>query len=263
MSRKKSISSYFGGGDYEQIINSSVQEKCDAAKEYFTNLEWTTATLGIIAGAGLSLVGVAGILTEGMLGLIMNAFLAVFGLTIMMLEFKDQFTITTYQNFLQRELHIIYTPYGRSGLYLLTGSIMLSKGGFFCFLLGIYVIGVGGFSFWVARTASEALATLLDAQYTEKDIKKKYDTFDSDKNGSLDRKEVKSLFDSFSLSLTDGQIEAAIFEIDSSGDGSISKDELINWWKYKKESAVSGVAAGAFDVFSFFKQSGSENSSMV
>ncbi|PRP84008.1 hypothetical protein PROFUN_08605 [Planoprotostelium fungivorum] len=57
-----------------------------------------------------------------------------------------------------------------------------------------------------------------------------FNKYDTDKTGTLDRKEFKELCYSSGHFLSDRELDSAIAVIDRSGDGKISYDEFVSWW---------------------------------
>jgi hypothetical protein len=58
-----------------------------------------------------------------------------------------------------RELHLIYTPYGRSSFYVLVGLVLLAKGGLLFVACGILALFVGVFALLCARYAFSLIFT--------------------------------------------------------------------------------------------------------
>ena len=175
------------------------------------------------------------------INILFDLFEVVFGLTMCILEVKDMPQLEDARKWFATELHILYTPYGRSGFYMLAGCFLISTPGYLNFLVGAFTIAVGFIGSISAKVAIDTLSNLLDDQYTESQISAHFDKFDADRSGDLDKNELKELCQNLlSKTLTDGQLEAAIFALDTNRNGKIDKKEFISWWKKAKEDRENG-----------------------
>jgi calmodulin len=238
--RKTSIFTSFKNG-YESIVsNPDIATKLDNVKSYFEGMEFTVQFLGFLVGLSYTFLGAMGILSSTFgfspISLLLSGFMCLFGITMCLLEFKNQLMIEKYRSFIERELHILYTPYGRGGFYILAGTFVLAAGGFMNFCVGAFSIAVGGFAVISAKQAQDALGKLLDDQYTESEIRSHFNKFDKDRSGALDSKEMKELYqDLLSTTLTDAQLDAAIFAMDKNHNGMIEREEFLDWWRETKD----------------------------
>jgi len=62
------------------------------------------------------------------------------------------------------------------------------------------------------------------------DINKVFSEFDDDKNGFIDRGELKMVAASLGIDLDVGQVNAMVTDIDLNRDGKISPEEFQLWW---------------------------------
>ena len=60
----------------------------------------------------------------------------------------------------------------------------------------------------------------------EKELRDAFAVFDTDKSGSIDRKELKRLMKKLGQTLTEGELDAMMDEVDENGDGEISFEEF-------------------------------------
>ena len=60
----------------------------------------------------------------------------------------------------------------------------------------------------------------------EKELRDAFAVFDTDKSGSIDRKELKRLMKKLGQTLTEGELDAMMDEVDENGDGVISFEEF-------------------------------------
>ncbi len=67
----------------------------------------------------------------------------------------------------------------------------------------------------------------------EKELKDAFAIFDTDGNGTIDRKELKRLMKRLGQALTEAELDAMMDEVDSDGDGVISfqefKSMMVRW----------------------------------
>ena len=205
----------------------------------------TVTCLGLCAGMGvgglaaLNLLGST--LTLNPINVMINTFQLVFGLTMCALELKHLDQLEGIRKWFQAEMHILYTPYGRSGFYMLAGCFLMATPGFLNFVVGAFTCGVGFLGSISAKIAMDTLSSLLDEQYDERSISSHFDRYDVDRSGDLDPKELAAMCQELlSKTLTEGQIEAAIFALDSNRNGKVGKKEFLEWWKKAKEDRENG-----------------------
>merc|ERR1712115_81927 len=60
----------------------------------------------------------------------------------------------------------------------------------------------------------------------ERELRQAFQVFDSDGNGSIDRKELKRLMKKLGQALSEGELDAMMDEVDTNGDGEISFEEF-------------------------------------
>ncbi len=65
---------------------------------------------------------------------------------------------------------------------------------------------------------------------TPEQLKRKFDEFDLDANGSISESEFTRLVTALGLTLSDGQVQIAFSAIDVDGNGRISFGEFAAWW---------------------------------
>jgi len=96
--------------------------------------------------------------------------------------------------------------------------------------MGVYTAFVGIVIFQGSKSALSALNSLKDPRKSKSEIEAAFSSFDSDKNGYLDVKEVACLCSSLGYSLNKNELESALFILDSNSDGKVTVDEFIEWW---------------------------------
>lgn len=219
------------------------------AKVWLSTMEMTVQSTGFLAGCGMTFLGVTSMLgnTFGLkpLAMVSSFFLAMFGLLMCILEFKEAVVVEKYLVWIEQELHLLYTPYGRAGFYILAGILILSSDqGILGFLVGLLCLFVGGLASYSAKIAYDTLGRLLDEQFTEQSIAARFDEFDHDGSGDLDVSEMQDLCKSLNKTLTIAQLEAAVRALDRNRNGKIDKKELIDWWRSAKEDQAKGGLIG-------------------
>ena len=140
---------------------------------------------------------------------------------------------------LEREVHILYTPFGRSGFYVLVGLLVAAEGSFIQLLVGGFSVFIGIYVFFNSKNVDSVLSRLLDSHMSEEKLLQLFSEYDRDNNGSLDPEEIRDLLQHLNQSLTPAELEAAIYKLDKTRDGRISRDELIRWWRNAKKDGDS------------------------
>lgn len=80
------------------------------------------------------------------------------------------------------------------------------------------------------RAIAEDKKREKDQNKSVEKVRKAFEHFDKDKSGFIDRNELQLLADELGETLDDAELEAAMKEIDVSGDGKISFEEFYRWW---------------------------------
>ena len=70
---------------------------------------------------------------------------------------------------------------------------------------------------------------LLDEQ-TIKAIKKIFEQFDLNKNGTIDKNELNNLCKNLGDPLTKAELDCALYELDKNNSGKIEWEEFIEFW---------------------------------
>ena len=72
-------------------------------------------------------------------------------------------------------------------------------------------------------------------------IEQKFDMYDRDGNGSIDKSELQALAARLGGPLTSSEAERWMVQLDKDGSGSIDKQEFIEFWTKRHPGAVSGA----------------------
>lgn len=75
---------------------------------------------------------------------------------------------------------------------------------------------------------------------SEEDIRAIFNEFDTDKSGTIDKKEFQLISHALGETLTEEQTDAAIRSIDTDGNGNIDFAEFVNWFNNTEHSQSSG-----------------------
>jgi len=61
-------------------------------------------------------------------------------------------------------------------------------------------------------------------------LKQEFDTYDEDRSGYIDVKELKELLEKLGEELSEGELDQAFRELDSDGSGEIEFFEFVEWF---------------------------------
>ena len=110
-----------------------LSEEFEKAKKYLSNLDLTVNSLGIVSGCLIVFFGVTGTLSSTFalnpLSMIADIFISIFGITMCILEMKEQSFSKKFLKWIEREIHILFTPYGRSSFYIFAGIFLIVTSG--------------------------------------------------------------------------------------------------------------------------------------
>lgn len=135
-------------------------------------------------------------------------------------------------DYVETELHIISSPFGRSIIYFISGLILTTQGFLSDIVIGLGIAGAGGYIFWNLREAEIALSAMR-SHLAEKDLETIFK--DSDTNGDkvLDTSEVSALCSMLNMKLNRAELEATISILDKSGQGKVTFDAFKLWYMSK------------------------------
>ena len=203
-------------------------------KKYADDGHWTWKILGLTAGILIVAVHALSFLSD-LFGLapftaVLDMYIIFFGLVAIVLEYKTNLLPAYYVNKLRKEALFLYLPYGRAGFYFFIGIIIVIRGGYLNFLVGIYTIAVGIFIYYGSTSALAKLNQIKASKLiSEHEITKKFYEYDKNGNGSIDSKELQALCTSLDIILSENEVESALFILDTDCDGSIDLNEFKAW----------------------------------
>lgn len=204
-------------------------------KKYAEEGDWTWRILGLFAGLGMIGAGAVNLLFSILnpFGMLLAAYIIIFGIIAVALEYKDVVLPQSWIDSLKREAKFVYRPYGRAVLYIFWGILLISEQS--CFLwsypiVGLYTTAIGGLVGYYASQAQKALNNIKAAKYDDYQIRSRFNTADKDKTGSLSIKELATMVKSMGSTLSENELEAAIGLIDKDLSNKITLDEFLAWY---------------------------------
>eukprot|EP01040_Poterioochromonas_malhamensis_P008844 gene8845-9579_t len=221
-----------------QLLGYSKQKFLEL-KKYADDGNWSWRVAGLFAGIAIMAYAAMSFLAH-LTGLspataVIDIYLFIFGLSSVLLEFKDQTFTKRGLEILKREALFLYRPYGRALFYVFVGVLILATGGLLGLLVGGYVTAVGVFVYVASRDAVKRLDQLKGSLHNDQDLAQKFKEFDKDNTGYLESKELAALCQSLGTNLTIHELESAILLLDSNSDGKISYNEFLDWWKGRED----------------------------
>lgn len=81
-----------------------------------------------------------------------------------------------------------------------------------------------------------------------------FDAFDTDKSGTISKDEFHSLLTRLGAKIEDHKFDQLVQSLDEDGDGSVTRDEFINWYQYQSEHDGISLEERADDLFEMFDE---------
>jgi len=91
------------------------------------------------------------------------------------------------------------------------------------------------------------ISEMMDAHKSEEELQALFRKYDRDCSGFLDKDELREVLYASNSAVTDGEVEAILSMLDSSGDGRITYEEFSLWWKNKDKRGIDLKEALASD----------------
>lgn len=120
--------------------------------------------------------------------------------------------------------------WGRGILFFYCGSLQASNWNILDWAVGGFMIFVGVTAIGVGIAAARELRLVKFAIKDEAMLKKKWEEYDVDKNGSLDVKELTAFIRDAGVDMTRNEIAAAYLALDKNFDDKITYEEMYYWW---------------------------------
>lgn len=141
-----------------------------------------------------------------------------------------------------QEIHALTTLSGRALAYIFFGSLLLAaSGSWLGAAVGAYLCFVGAAMLFIGVRSSAKL-TAMSHGMSEAEITDKFDAYDRNGDGKLERNELVELCAELGTQLNARELEAAINLLDVDRSGTVDKAEFVAWWAGKswQRSLLSG-----------------------
>lgn len=222
-------------GAYGSLAAAGAEDKLKELQDLATRGTWSWKLGALSSGVLISLCSIASAMGHLLapFSLILDVYMLLFGLVFIVLEYKDSLLPKRYVDSLRSNALFLTRPYGRAAFYFFVGNLQLCTSSFasLAFIVGAWTSIVGAAIFTAARSAAVQASTLKAAAFDEATLRRKFEAADVDKNGTLDTAELASLCADLGCNLTRNELEAALVVLDRDGDGSISFEEFVTWYR--------------------------------
>mmetsp|Transcript_5211 Transcript_5211/g.15316 ORF Transcript_5211/g.15316 Transcript_5211/m.15316 type:complete len:252 (-) Transcript_5211:853-1608(-) len=163
---------------------------------------------------------------------VIEVYMAFFGCIIIVLEGRNFLYPQWLRDVIGREAKFLTLLNGRGGFYFFLGTLLLSQWpDLGDSILGLYMMSMGLVMLVVGSHAKSKLDRMKNHLTDEATVRREFDRFDADKSGSLSITELAELCKALNSELDKNELEASLIQLDKNGDGSISFDEFLAWWK--------------------------------
>jgi hypothetical protein len=191
--------------------------------------------LALLAGIAMSVqsgMGIFGkILSFSPLQALISAYCFLFGLTAVILESATlSASLKPIREWIEANLKVLTLTWGRGVFYFFAGSLMFSLCTVFDFLVGGFMCFVGFTHIVVGRVTAGKLSALRSTLSSESVLKSKFEQYDVDGNGTLDKVELANLCNDLGSPLDHNELVAALLVLDKNKDAQISFEEFKAWW---------------------------------
>ncbi|GAB5036608.1 golgi apparatus membrane protein tvp15 [Nannochloropsis oceanica] len=195
-------------------------------------------TIGFFTGMALTIIAcltfASKLLDLNVVGAINQVWLAIFGLTMMLLEASTStnFVSKKVSRWLNENMKILTYMTGRGLFYCFLGTIEL--GFWFSTLhlvIGIILCVLGVVTIFVGFALGMKLRSIRRDLAREDDARKTFQDFDEDQDGRLSTSELARLCHSLGSKLTHNELQAAVTTLDVNRDGYIQEEEFLRWWR--------------------------------
>ena len=155
-----------------------------------------------------------------------------FGFVVVMLEGNGKFYPDRWKRIIRTQAKFLTLLNGRGAFYVFLGTLLMAQwptAG--PFLLGIYMAAVGTVMFVYGYHAKAKLDSVRSLLSSEDVVTSAFEKADAEGDGSLTAAELGELCASLGSTLEPQEIEAALLALDKDGNGGISFEEFVRWWK--------------------------------
>jgi hypothetical protein len=141
--------------------------------------------LGVSVSVGLAVTAALDLVNDlervDLFPLVARIYLTGFAVLLGMLEVHEHLLPNDFSVQFETELHLLYTPLGRSGFYVLLGVLTLCSKHFINWVVGVGAIAVGIYVFVMTKFVDRKLHRLMDSQHSQIDIRQKFNEFDKNR----------------------------------------------------------------------------------
>jgi hypothetical protein len=120
--------------------------------------------------------------------------------------------------------------WGRGALYFFVGTLQASNWNMLDWAVGGLMMFVGATAMGVGIAAARKLRMMKESIANERDLKRKWDQYDRNRDGKLDEKELLALTHDAGIDMSRNEIAAAFLALDKNYDNTISYEEFYSWW---------------------------------
>jgi len=228
---------FFASPEARNQASIAAMKEIEKFKAFVQEGHWSWKILA--STGGLALTGSAAFCSLGdfftldIIGLVFDLFMLVFGIIIVLLEYKDTLMPPAFNDYIKEEFLFIYKPYGRALIYFFLGILLFTQFTFPYIFVGPY-LAVAGAIIWAASSSTHKELTLLKEKVVDKmALKHQFNTADKNKDGKLDSTEFMAFCHSVGIEMNINDCEVALLELDENHDGVITWDEFIAWYTRK------------------------------
>jgi len=132
---------------------------------------------------------------------------------------------------------------GRGFFFFFCGSLQATNVNMLDWAVGGFMMFVGITAMIAGYMAARDMRLLKFSITSEADLQKKWHTFDSDGNGTLDIKELTRFIDDSGIDMTQNEIASVFMALDRDFDEHITYEEFYFWWVGAEGPGAPGLVA--------------------
>lgn len=222
-------------GENLQRVGSVASERAAELQRSVQEGDFSIRLLALLAGLSLVLSALLGFLgtfvTFHWTSAILEFYALVLGLLMIVLESKQ---LSLPDAFLQQvfvNARFLQFVWGRGILYIVGGSLQLAQGNVPDYLVGGFVMFVGGLYVFVGHKTAASLRNLKGSLVSEQTLRTQFHECDVENSGTLSMAEFKTMVESMGTTLSTREAEAAFMHLNRQDNGELSYEDFAYWWK--------------------------------